>query len=296
MENQEEEFQCSDCGATVPARAKFCPSCGAILDETTETILNEDEFVDFTVTSHPANLAAILSLLDENKIEYSVNNNAMDSIWGQNFIQLPRLMIQKDQYEKVKDIIDSFEREEIRIIDEKEYPPEVNNLINERRNEKKENPLKGVEGWLLFLSLMLMLGPIGYLYYLVNSYIDLTEDVPWFPINVSFIYTDIILSMIISIISIYAGWSIWKMRQNAITITRFYLNSVLVYSVLFFIAITIYLLITKIPSSSIFKSFYGISIKETISSITYVVIWKLYLKNSERVKNTFSANFNINTE
>lgn len=296
MENQEEEFQCSDCGATVPARAKFCPSCGAILDETTETILNEDEFVDFTVTSHPANLAAILSLLDENKIEYSVNNNAMDSIWGQNFIQLPRLMIRKDQYEKVKDIIDSFEREEIRIIDEKEYPPEVNNLINERRNEKKENPLKGVEGWLLFLSLMLMLGPIGYLYYLVNSYIDLTEDVPWFPINVSFIYTDIILSMIISIISIYAGWSIWKMRQNAITITRFYLNSVLVYSVLFFIAITIYLLITKIPSSSIFKSFYGISIKETISSITYVVIWKLYLKNSERVKNTFSANFNINTE
>ena len=296
MENQEEEFQCSDCGATVPAKAKFCPSCGAILDETTETILNEDEFVDFTVTSHPANLAAILSLLDENKIEYSVNNNAMDSIWGQNFIQLPRLMIQKDQYEKVKDIIDSFEREEIRIIDEKEYPPEVNNLINERRNEKKENPLKGVEGWLLFLSLMLMLGPIGYLYYLVNSYIDLTEDVPWFPINVSFIYTDIILSMIISIISIYAGWSIWKMRQNAITITRFYLNSVLVYSVLFFIAITIYLLITKIPSSSIFKSFYGISIKETISSITYVVIWKLYLKNSERVKNTFSANFNINTE
>jgi hypothetical protein len=296
LENYEEEFQCSDCGATVPDDAKTCPSCGAILDETAETILNEDEFVDFPISSHPANLASILALLDENRIKYSVNNNAMESIWGQNFIQLPRLMIRKDQYEKVKDIIVSFESKEIKIIDEKEHPVEANNLIDERRNEKTENPLQGIEGWLLFLALMLMFGPIGYLYYLVNNYIDLTEEVLWFPINISIIYTDIILSMIISIISIYAGWSIWKIRQNAITITRFYLNSVLIYSILSFIVITIYLLVAQIPSSSIFQSFYGITIKETIFSITYVVIWKLYLKNSERVKNTFGASLEFNNE
>jgi hypothetical protein len=297
MGNQEEEYQCSECGTDVQADTKVCPNCGANLDEASGVkIDDEDEFVDFPVTSHPANLASILSLLDENKIEYSVNNNAMESILGPNFIQFPRLMVHKDQYENVKEIIDSFESEEVKIIDEKEYSGEADNLIDERRNEIKENPLKGVEGWLLFFSLMLMLGPIGYLYYLVNNYIDLIEVVPWYPINVSIIYTDIILSTIISIISIYAGWSLWKIRPNAITITRFYLNFVLIYSILAFIVITIHFSSTEFSFSSIFQSIYGMTVKETISSITYVVVWKLYLKNSERVKNTYAPRFEINTE
>jgi hypothetical protein len=297
MGNQEEEYQCSECGTDVQANTKVCPNCGANLDETSEVkIDDEDEFVDFPITSHPADLASILSLLDENKIEYSVNNNAMESIWGPNFIQFPRLMVHKDQYENVKEIIDSFESEEIKIIDEKEYSGEADDLIDEQRNEKKENPLTGVEGWLLFFSLMLMLGPIGYLSYSINNYLNLKNEIYWFPIDDSIIYTDIILSTIISIISIYAGWSLWKIRPNALTITRFYLNSVLIYSIISFIGITIYFLALKISTSSIFQTIYGITIEETISSIIYVVVWKLYLKNSERVKNTYGSRFEIDIE
>ncbi len=36
MESHEEEYQCSDCGATVPADAKTCQKCGASLEETSE--------------------------------------------------------------------------------------------------------------------------------------------------------------------------------------------------------------------------------------------------------------------
>jgi hypothetical protein len=68
-----------------------------------------------------------------------------------------------------------------------------------------------------------------------------------------------------------------------------YLNSVLAYSLFFLLLITIIFTVSKIPFNTISQNIYGVVVKETISSLVYVVIWKLYLKNSERVKNTYNV-------
>ena len=93
MENQNEEYQCSDCGVAVSADAKICPNCGASLEEISEEETSkQEEFVEIPVTSHPADLSSILSLLDEKKIEYFINDDAMENIWGAKFYSNPKII------------------------------------------------------------------------------------------------------------------------------------------------------------------------------------------------------------
>jgi ribosomal protein L40E len=304
MENQEEEFLCSDCGATVSSDAKSCPNCGSSLEDLSKKeTSNQEEFVEFAVTSHPVNLSSILSLLDENKIEYSINDSAMDNIWGPNFTQLPRLLIRKDQYEIVKEIITSFESNGVTIIEDKAFPnaPTKDDVINriavpDFKETEKELMLKGVDGWLLFFCLSLMLGPIAYLPYTIKTYFEIKEGYILLPMKDIILNVDIVLTILISFLSAYAGWNLWKIRPNAIYLTRLYLNIILIYSVFTFILITILFLVSNIPFDAFSQFIYGAILKETILSVVYVVIWKLYLKNSERVKNTFRASFEFTSE
>ncbi len=66
MESDESEYQCSDCGATIPSEAQLCPNCGALLVDTEE----EGDFVEMPVTSNPVDLSIIRSLLDKKQIKY----------------------------------------------------------------------------------------------------------------------------------------------------------------------------------------------------------------------------------
>jgi len=112
-----------------------------------------------------------------------------------------------------------------------------------------------------------------------------------YPFKDGILIIDLILSILISCLSIYAGLKLWKIRPDATKTTNLYLNVFLIYSVIIFFVITIIFSISKIPFNTEIKFVYGQMIRETISSITFVVILKLYLKNSERVKNTFGTNF-----
>jgi len=283
MESHEEEYQCSDCGATVPADAKTCQKCGASLEEISEEeTSNKEVFVQIPVTSHPANLSSILSLLDEKKIDYSINDDAMENIWGSNFIQVPKLLVHKEQVEEVKEIINSI-HEEVEVIDNDVFK-------KESLEQDKKEQINGVEGWLLVFCMTLMLGPFAYLYYDINTYFEIKDQhVIWIPFKDTILIIDLIITIVISCLSVYAGWSLWKISSNAISITRLYLNSVLAYSLFIFFLITIIFIASKIPFNTISLNIYGVVIKDTISSIAYVIIWKLYLKNSERVKNTFTV-------
>ena len=292
MGNQEEEFICSDCGAPVTDDIKICPNCGANMEEISE---DEDEFIEIPVTSHPVDLSSILSLLDEKKIEYSVNDDPMDNIWGSNFIQLPRLLIRQDQYEAVKEIIDAFENNDIKIIDESVHSADASEInIFTLQENKKDKTLKGVEGWLLFFCMMLLLGPCVYLPYNINTYFQLNDEPNWIPLK-DFINTiDLIVTILISGISIYSGWLLWKINSNAIKTTKYYLNIVLVYTLLYFTLTTI--IFSKMQFNSVIQNIYGEVLRETISSIIYVVIWKLYLKNSARVKNTYGTSLEFKND
>jgi len=283
MDSAESEYQCSECGVAVPGDAKICPNCGSSLEEISEEeVSNNDLFVQIPVTSHPANLSSILSLLDENKIEYSINDDAMENIWGPNFIQVPKLLVRKEQVEEVEEIINSVQ-EEVEVLDSEVFKKE-----NLDREDKKLQ-IKGVEGWLLVFCMTLMLGPLAYLFYDINDYFEIKDQVNWIPLKDPILIIDLIITIIISCLSIYAGWSLWKISANAISITRLYLNSVLAYSLFFLFIITIVFTVSKIPFNTISQNIYGVVVKETISSLVYVVIWKLYLKNSERVKNTYNV-------
>jgi len=283
MDSAESEYQCSECGVAVPGDAKICPNCGSSLEEISEEeVSNNDLFVQIPVTSHPANLSSILSLLDENKIDYSINDDAMENIWGPNFIQVPKLLVRKEQVEEVEEIINSVQ-EEVEVLDSEVFKKE-----NLDREDKKLQ-IKGVEGWLLVFCMTLMLGPLAYLFYDINDYFEIKDQVNWIPLKDPILIIDLIITIIISCLSIYAGWSLWKISANAISITRLYLNSVLAYSLFFLFIITIVFTVSKIPFNTISQNIYGVVVKETISSLVYVVIWKLYLKNSERVKNTYNV-------
>ena len=277
MEDQEDEFQCSECGAEVQAATKICPKCGASLEELSE----EDNFEEIPVTSRPADLSTILSLLDENKIEYSINDNAMENVWGPSFTHVPKLLVRKAQADAVKEIISNLEEDEIEILD-----TEVFNKVSFEKEDKKEQ-IKGVEGWLLVFCMTLMLGPLAYLFYDITAYFEIKDQVNWIPLKDTILIIDLILTIIISCLGVYAGWSLWKISSIAISITRLYLNSILAYSLFFLFLITIIFTVSKIPFNTISQNIYGVVVKETISSLAYVIIWKLYLKNSERVKNTF---------
>lgn len=71
MNNQDEEFECSECGATVPFNVELCPNCGALLDG----IEKDCDFVEMQVTSNPVDLSIINSLLEKKRIKYSVKES-----------------------------------------------------------------------------------------------------------------------------------------------------------------------------------------------------------------------------
>ncbi|MFI5237654.1 MAG: hypothetical protein ACHQLA_06945, partial [Ignavibacteriales bacterium] len=199
MQNQEEEYICSDCGATVPADVKNCPNCGISLEDSSEEkIFYEEEVVEIPVTSHPANLSSILSLLDEKKIDYSINDDAMENIWGPNFIQLPKLLVRKERAEEVYEIINSIQKE-VEIIDSDVFKKE------DLKRQKKKEIIIGVEGWLLFFTMILIFSPIAYIPYNINTYIEIKDELIWFPFKEVLLIIDLVFIIIISSLSIYAG-------------------------------------------------------------------------------------------
>lgn len=113
MESEENEYHCSDCGGTISADTKICPNCGASLEEAPE----EDDFVEVQISSEPSTISTIQSLLEENKIEYSINDNAMENVWGPSFTQVPRLLVRRDQADLVNQLLSTLETEDIEIID-----------------------------------------------------------------------------------------------------------------------------------------------------------------------------------
>lgn len=291
MEFEELEYQCSECGADVSSHAKNCPNCGASLEEIfEEETPSEEEFVEIPLTSDPSKLSAILSILDEKKIAYSINENPMENIWGPTFSQVPRLLISSDLSDEVNEIIDSIDGEEIEVLDK-----ELSDGENQGTDIQREE-IKGVEGWLMVLSLLLILGPIAYLPYNISTYIEIKNELTWFPFKDELLIIDLVLVIISSCLSIYAGLKLWRIRPDAIKAANLYFNVFLIYSVISLLAITIIFSISNIPFNAEIIFLYGQMIKETISSIIFVVVWKLYLKNSKRVKNTFGKNSGFNIQ
>lgn len=279
MEPDEYEFQCSDCGANIPTDAKMCPNCGASFEEVTE----EEDFIEIPISSEPSTKATIQSLLQENNIEYLINDNALENVFGSSFSQFPRLIIRKDQAELVNDIIGSFEEENVEILDIEAFKEE------DRAEGEQPVPLIGVKGWLLFFCISLIfIGPIISLPTIIVYLVNINNPLNYDPLSNLILNIDVIVSTLILLLGIHLGITIWILRPNSIRYANIFLNIYLGYTILSFLII-----FTIVPSYDIIYNsetiaLLGDTFRETIYSIGFVIVWKLYLKKSERVKNTFN--------
>lgn len=289
METQEEEFICSDCGAIVPADAKFCPNCGVSLEnDSGEDSSKEIEYdlIEIPLTTDPAKLSAIISLLDEKKIDYSINENAMENIWGPTYFQPPRLLIRADLEEEVSEIIESVDDEEIEIIETEIFKD------SESEEKKKTKNLKGVEGWLLVISLLLMLGPVAYIPYYIYDFFENQNYLIMHPFTFTLVTLDLIISIYISFLSVNAGYNLYNTTSGAVEKAIKFFNIFIAYQLIAFLALLLNASIYDFPLNSTNM----IAARQIISKTIYVIVFaieaKLYLQNSERVKRTFGTKMN----
>ncbi|MBW2132009.1 MAG: DUF2569 family protein [Deltaproteobacteria bacterium] len=147
-----------------------------------------------------------------------------------------------------------------------------------------DNPnLVGVGGWLLLLCIQLtILTPLYTFFYIINSY-DVAKpylvSIPEFKSFVDF-YNFIDVGFVI--FSIYAGYSLWKRRYNAVKIAKIFLIAQLVYLVVIWIDFY----------NSEFPNVIKIRIYEELGSQTFrsvivFIVWFSYLTLSKRVKATY---------
>jgi DNA-directed RNA polymerase subunit RPC12/RpoP len=281
LESEEVEYQCSDCGAGVQSDTEKCPNCGASLEDS----FKDDQLIKIPIPSNPSDLSTIQSLLDENKIEYSIDKNSMGSVFGLSIGQPVNLWIRKDKIEVVNKIINSFyEQENVQILDTESF------IKEENKNDEKTDHLIGVHGWLLFFCISLIfLSPlinfVSFFPYLVEDYYFLNS----YPLLELVTYTDILLGFALMVFGIYVGIKIWTIRPNAIKIANSFLNMLLVYVVISSLMIFLFYSIYNIKFSTEIVGLIGNMFRETVTSVLYVIIWELYLKNSVRVKNTFGV-------
>ena len=267
MDYQEDEYQCSDCGTTVESDAEVCPKCNAPLEDSP----TDTEFELIPVTSNLAEIAIIESILKDNNIEYSINNNAMDSVFGLSLGHSPTLLVRKDQVDVTIQLLNNYKKE----------------TTLAPATAVRQSSLRGVEGWLIFFCMFLILTPFMELPYIILYYIDTHSNLQWYPFLETVLNIDLVISILISFYAIYAGINLWRIHPNAIRSANLFLNLYIAYTAVAFITIAAFLQISDVPFNQVTQTAFGNFLKDTIRSITFLIIWKSYLKNSERVKNTY---------
>jgi hypothetical protein len=217
-------------------------------------------------------ITIIESLLKENNIEYSINNNSLNLVFGLPMGHYSTLMIHKDQVDVVKQILNNYENE---------------NSLAINTAEVQSSP-KGVEGWLLFFCIyLIILGPLMSLPYIIDYIIETRDELNWYPGVGVILDIDLVISILMLLYGIYVGINLLRIRPDAVRSAILYLNVIIVYMVAAFFIIIIILQAYEPSFNQVIQNTLGYIIKETIVSIGFMVSWILYLKQSERVKNTF---------
>lgn len=149
----------------------------------------------------------------------------------------------------------------------------------------ENNNLNGVKGWLLFLCITLtILSPLISFGQLGIEWIEFKSYFTTFPNLRAFVLIDTILSMGLIGFSIYAGYVLWSIKQNAVEIAKAYFLARLAYSI---IMPLVFRSVSDLPmdDSTIIDAF----IKQAVSGIIAFAIWFTYLNRSKRVRATYSV-------
>lgn len=146
-----------------------------------------------------------------------------------------------------------------------------------------EPEYKGVGGWLLLLCLSLTIfTPIARL-------VNLTEGIKYsntYSAQFSSLFNVLIIDGLLGIgvvcFSIYAGFSLWTVKRNAVKIAKTCLFVFLVHSV-----IVVFLYFMAGLSSQDKSTLLLQGTKMILPTVIYFAVWYAYLSNSKRVKATY---------
>jgi len=163
-----------------------------------------------------------------------------------------------------------------------------NEHLEERTNVEVSSTEKytTVGGWLLLLCISLtILSPLVILYGLITAYDETHYVFALFPGVQMVFYADALLSVLIIILCIRAGISLWTIRPNAVKIAK---NFLLIY--LGYLVIAAFLpFLAGLPAEANKVMMPEIT-KSILRGLIYVAIWYLYLSVSKRVKQTYIYN------
>ncbi|PYV92332.1 MAG: hypothetical protein DMG05_04840 [Acidobacteria bacterium] len=142
---------------------------------------------------------------------------------------------------------------------------------------------KGVGGWLLFFCLGLtVFNPLMSLFSLAGSYRESAPYFSQFPGLLVVTGLDTVLSLGLTVFSIYAGASLWRLRPGAVQTAKRYFLWFLAYQ-----AVAIVLPFMAALPSAPDETMIAQTVKGAFRGIIYVIIWYSYLNKSERVRATY---------
>jgi len=270
MDSEEVEYQCSDCGSTIQADTDVCQKCGALLED----LLVEDEFERIPITSDVVDITIIESLMKENNIEYFINNNSLDLVFGLPKGHNSTLMVHKEQVDLVRQILINYEKD----------------IPLASKTVEQQSSLKGVGGWLLFFCVyLIVVAPLMSLPFIIDYIVETRDDFNLYPGVGTILDIDLVLNILMLFYGIYVGINLLRIRPDAVRSAILYLNVIILYMIAAFIIIIIVLQISEPSFNQVILNTLGYIMKETIFSIGLVIIWISYMKNSERVKNTYGV-------
>ncbi len=143
--------------------------------------------------------------------------------------------------------------------------------------------LKGVRGWLLLLCVTLtVLDPSAVL---INLFFVADAAKPYFVRHPGFFRLVLVNGVVgigLSVFSLYAGISLWKLLPGAVGAARGYLRTVFAYSI-------IAPFIPRLVGSTfhVSQDTFVLACLNSVFTIVYAAIWYLYLSRSARVRATY---------
>lgn len=146
---------------------------------------------------------------------------------------------------------------------------------------------RGVGGWLLLLCVGLtIIGPLMRLKEIGSTIVELPRISAVLPSLVTVIYVESIFSLIIAAFSVYAGYSLWAVKPNAVYKAKAFLISLVIFAVFDLFLIYMTELPAAVSNEAIASGIFGL-----VQAVLYAGIWFAYLTQSKRVRATYGESF-----
>jgi hypothetical protein len=142
---------------------------------------------------------------------------------------------------------------------------------------------KGVKGWLLILCLyLIIIIPGGVLFNLFSGFAEINID---YPGMLAFAFFDMALGTGLMIFSIYSGVTLWKMKPNAVRITKYFLIVCVIYNIIMFFIPNLFF------DTMLAEALRGEMTTNIIVSIMVCSVCLSFLKFSKRIKANYNPRF-----